>query len=55
MHEAGEIEKPFCKHLRKDKKKFIIEKLETMDEQGRRWQGIKSLGKKFVLKHCKFK
>ena len=33
----------------------MIEQLETMDEQGYRWQGIKSLRKKFVPKHCKFK
>ena len=54
-HEADEIEKILRKHLRQDKTKFMIEQLETMDEQGYKWQGIKSLRKKFVRKHCKFK
>ena len=43
------------KHLRQDKKKFMIEQLEILDEQLYRWQGIHSLRKKFVPKHCKFK
>ena len=55
MHEADEIEKLLRKHLRQDRKQFMIEQLETMDEQGYKWKGIKSLRKKFVPKHCKFK
>ena len=50
MHEADEIEKLLRKHLRQDKKQFMIEQLETMDEQGYRWKGIESLRKKFVPK-----
>ena len=53
--EAKDAEKEIRKHLRRERKQFVKEKLEEIDRDGYKWQGIKKLKQTYLPKHTKYK
>ena len=53
--EAKAAEKEVRKHIKKEKKQFVRQKLEEIDRDGYKWQGIKKLKQTYLPKHTKYK
>ena len=53
--DAKTIEKQLRQQIRADKRKYMQEQLEEMDESGYKWSGIKKLRKKYTPTFTKFR